>query len=336
MESSDVPVRGGENCENEENKSEPESSRLWRKLHCHVVPETDNTSISLNAAKKVHQGSVLLGPTLPKSPTKSQYLTKPTSSGFICSKCGKSFLTDSDLLCHICTSALFDFQSQNSSHVKEFQCTECRKSFTRKAGLVEHVRLHTGEKPFACKECGKLFARKILLLNHQKQHTGEKPFSCTECGKSFFQKSGLHIHQKIHSGAKPFSCTDCGKSFSKKYNLLRHEKMHMVDITCTECGKCFHQKLTLEVETGQKSFTCTECEKKMHVRVQPFKCSQCGDTFFRRTHLNSHQKVHEREKRFECTECGERFSKKKKFKKHQKTHSLTGDNVPEANASEKD
>ncbi|KAM3940567.1 uncharacterized protein RB166_000529 [Leptodactylus fuscus] len=68
----------------------------------------------------------------------------------------------------------------------------------------KHQRSQTGET-FPCSECEKCFTKKRALIEHQRIHTGERPFSCSECRKSFTQKSNLNSE---HTGEKPYSCSD--------------------------------------------------------------------------------------------------------------------------------
>ncbi|XP_031760155.1 gastrula zinc finger protein XlCGF57.1-like isoform X2 [Xenopus tropicalis] len=301
IDSVEVTLSDGEYSPSDEGSIHTEPPRLWRKCRSLPAPKA--------------QGDVC-----------------SKESSYICSKCGKSFCKGRDLPSHVCISAFYDIQPQDVAPAGEFHCSECGTTFSRKAALLEHLRLHKGEKPFVCRACGKLFARKLLLQNHQKEHSGGKPFTCAQCGKSFskkfnlmrHEKSSLQIHQKQSTEAKLFPCAYCDKSFSRKFNLLRHEIVHMVQITCKVCGRGFHQKVSLKIETGEKPFLCSECEKVSSdcgkKRTQPFKCPRCGDTFFQKSHLLAHQKVHEREKRFSCAKCGERFPTNKELRKHRKSH----------------
>ncbi|OJD34919.1 c2h2 type zinc finger domain protein [Diplodia corticola] len=51
-----------------------------------------------------------------------------------------------------------------------FQCTECKRSYTRVDHLARHVRSHLQEKPFQCHVCHKGFGRPDLLKRHAIGH----------------------------------------------------------------------------------------------------------------------------------------------------------------------
>ncbi|KAM4033127.1 uncharacterized protein ACNLHF_020130 [Anomaloglossus baeobatrachus] len=219
---------------------------------------------------------------------------------YSCSKCGKRFIYDFDLMRH----------QQIQTAEKPYSCSECGKCFKRKANIVEHQRIHTGEKPFSCSVCGKCFSQKSVLFRHQRLHTGEKPFSCSQCGKSFKEKAVLVAHQKSHTGEKPFPCSECGKCFAQKSNLTAHQRVHTGEkpFSCSKCGKFF----------GQKSGLITH--QKSHTEERPYSCTVCGKPFKWKTNLVEHQRIHTGEKPYSCSLCGKCFSQKSLLSRHQKTH----------------
>ncbi|GFY57539.1 hypothetical protein TNIN_391391 [Trichonephila inaurata madagascariensis] len=47
-----------------------------------------------------------------------------------------------------------------------FKCQFCGRTFNQKAHLVQHLRIHTGERPFKCSKCDKCFKRNESLRYH--------------------------------------------------------------------------------------------------------------------------------------------------------------------------
>ncbi|KAM4652079.1 uncharacterized protein O3C94_014417 [Discoglossus pictus] len=274
---------------------------------------------------------------------------------YLCLECAKYFTNNSSFISHNkshtcvnpcayseCGKCFTPFEFVNPQRiitaVRQFSCSECRKSFSNKPHLVTHQRIHTGVKPFSCSDCGKCFTQKSQFVNHQRIHTGERPFSCSECGKCFSNKPNLLRHQLIHTDVKPFSCSECGKCFRQKTDLVKHQRNHTGErpFSCFECGKCFGGKVDLvrhqKTHTGKKAFACSECGKcfgakvdlvrhqRTHTGEKPFACSECEKCFGVKGDLLKHLRIHTGVEPFSCPECGKCFNHKSNLVRHQKMH----------------
>uniref|UniRef100_A0A8R1DZR7 C2H2-type domain-containing protein n=1 Tax=Caenorhabditis japonica TaxID=281687 RepID=A0A8R1DZR7_CAEJA len=109
-------------------------------------------------------------------------------------------------------------------------CDREYKQFKAKYKLVNHMRVHTGERPFTCEQCNKVFARSENLKIHKRIHSGEKPFRCTHdgCTKLFANSSDRKKHMHVHSSQKTYCCTNpnCGKQYTHPSSLRKHMKAH--------------------------------------------------------------------------------------------------------------
>ncbi|XP_008417042.1 zinc finger protein 568-like [Poecilia reticulata] len=149
--------------------------------------------------------------------------------------------------------------------------------------------MHTTCNISACKVCGKVFASSCLI-DHMRIHTSERPFSCLICGKSFTMAARLKVHMRIHSDEKPFSCPTCGKKLSSKASLSQHIRTHTGErpFSCLTCGKSFADR------------GCLSQHKKIHTGERPFSCTTCGRRFIRKSHLTSHMMTHQGEQVRAC------------------------------------
>ena len=97
--------------------------------------------------------------------------------------CGKQFFVMMDIVQHLAEDHVGI--NESTEHICYWKdCPRAGLAFKAKYKLINHLRVHTGEKPFPCPfpGCGKLFARSENLKIHKRTHTGERPFVCEFAG----------------------------------------------------------------------------------------------------------------------------------------------------------
>uniref|UniRef100_A0A1B6MMD2 C2H2-type domain-containing protein n=1 Tax=Graphocephala atropunctata TaxID=36148 RepID=A0A1B6MMD2_9HEMI len=226
----------------------------------------------------------------------------------------------------------------------KLKCLYCRKQFTKKFDLEQHVRCHTGERPFQCVVCGRSFTQKSNVKKHMATHKvwpqkirtlPEKPiqkisspstgemvvvdgsFACQYCPEVFSSFPLLKSHRKTHVKNKIYRCVQksCGLVFESLESFIEHTTGHQVD--CDAQYNCIHCRQTFcsldELGTHQRTHNSTTKKKTSMVT-----CKLCKGRFSSSEALDRHQA--EDPHSYPCPECGKVYVCERHLRRHLTCH----------------
>ncbi|KAG7501029.1 zinc finger and BTB domain-containing protein 12 [Solea senegalensis] len=115
--------------------------------------------------------------------------TSSVAGHVICEHCGMTFPTAHALAVHSRTMHLL------------YTCPCCGKNFHNSVNFNRHMAVHRGGgKTHQCPLCYKTFTQKSTLIDHMNLHSGERPHRCAYCHARFAHKPALRRHLKEQHG----------------------------------------------------------------------------------------------------------------------------------------
>ncbi|XP_017065102.1 zinc finger protein 26-like isoform X2 [Drosophila eugracilis] len=135
-----------------------------------------------------------------------------------------------------------------------FGCPHCEKTFTNKAGLGGHLRIHNRNRTLECSHCMSTFTRPGNLKRHMLIHSRDQSFKCSVCSKNFRSKQFLNIHKRIHMKDRSLQ----GSNLKVKIQKLKDDR----SFQCSHCPSTFK----------------TDDDLKRHLQKCKGKCQQAFDT----------------------------------------------------------
>ncbi|XP_022837502.1 zinc finger protein 354C-like [Spodoptera litura] len=145
--------------------------------------------------------------------TYDHHMQRHNNCRLICDQCGKGFPILTELHMH---------QVARHGVGPYLECDHCQYKAPRKLDLIEHLRIHTGERPFTCETCGLTFRRKAIWRNHLICHM-EKQVQCPYCPRKFYRQASMLAHcNNVHERMYMYMCSVCGVTYTKTETVKRH------------------------------------------------------------------------------------------------------------------
>ena len=202
----------------------------------------------------------------------------------ICPECGKHFAKFINLEAHM---------RQDHNNTKTLSCTICRKQYSTKENLGNHINAEH-KKKFDCDSCEKSFSSEEELQSHDKNdHTSQ--FNCEQCDYQATTKDLLDNHLENKHSQKYLDCKGvgshkCDNRFRSYNDLMDHRRddHNSGNIVCRyfKIGSCHY----MDSDNGGCWYIHKQTKHFENSNTNDnFDCSSCDNVFKSRTDVMKHR-----------------------------------------------
>ena len=234
---------------------------------------------------------------------------KPATKDFNCSDCGKSFYFQKNLFVHVV--------EKHGKSLDELPNLTTMKEEYDVDDIIKRRRRLKGNKnkPVFCEECGVSFKFASGLYNHRKRmHGNTEKLPCPHCSKEV-KACTMEQHIREEHGTPRFACQFCGKGFYYRSFMLNHQRLHtgeFKECICDLCGAVYKSVQVLNRHV-----------RNAHQDLRNHKCVHCDKAFHNKQRLERHiNSQHTKAKIWPCPVCHSRYDRKDNLRTHiRKNHS---------------
>ncbi len=144
-----------------------------------------------------------------------QYNTPQSPQKFYCALgCGVFSLWRTSIKTH-------ELAHTDGKRVHTCDAPNCHATFTNKAQLSTHKRMHNPTVLCRVQGCNRAFARTDNRARHEARHLQKKSFKCERCGAGFIEKSDYNRHNEQLHEKNHFQCIKCCKKLFNSFGRLQ-------------------------------------------------------------------------------------------------------------------
>lgn len=215
-----------------------------------------------------------------------------------------------------------------------YRCDDCKMTFKQRVRFEFHRCLF-------CRPCKKLFTRRNYLNEHIRVvHEGGLPrtdrFECDYCGAASANKLSIerHMREKHLRMEKRYQCDLCPQSFNLKFRLSTHMIVHKASIFCGMCqqyySRAYFSRHVRDIHGTAHNHSCDICLRRFKsmkmlrhhesTHEKRFECRFCSKKYAYRHHFDAHVARHQGRRDYRCAVCRAKFTSLAHLKQHLQHH----------------